>query len=407
MNMQDVLFILENEEKRKDFILRLKKVGEISEEFQAIKNVMCSLRVHKPPREVNQTTILRHTFQYCDGMKAIENFRLVSKSWKLAVETTKFCAPHVHEILPQIAETFGAGEYPMVYHKLLKNLKPPSGWIPSFFFADSVLANNFNSIAKLVSQNMKGLRSICITNDFDVITEEIYETFLNEFLPNSCNTLCDLEIPKLFLPNVYFPNLTELTVENLDLPSNVFKTQFKQILKNMPDLQIITIEEPTMTPHIRDYLISNYAEECYVSNGKIRPFPVKYICDTNFGALVSDCQFKSCVEYIDIEICRTKPDEANWNNFKNNIYDFGKLKGIHFSDCENLWDTLKKSDFYKPEKNACSELDIFYNIWPKRIQFLKSYGIEILNEKVFNFNKAGQSKNLKWSFQFGKYCFCF
>ena len=55
--MQDVLFILENEEKRKDFILRLKHAGETSPEFQAIRDVMFSLHVNKPPREVNQATI--------------------------------------------------------------------------------------------------------------------------------------------------------------------------------------------------------------------------------------------------------------------------------------------------------------------------------------------------------------
>jgi len=415
MNMQDVLFILENEEKRKDFILRLKQAGEISEEFQAIRNAMSSLRVNKPPREVNQTTILRHAFQYCDGMEAFQNFRLVSKSWKLAVEdtkfyapcvqkilvqiartfgqgqysvieSTKFYAPCVHKILVKIAKKFGQGEYPIIYHKLLKNLKTnPS----NFWFYNAFLSNNFNSISKLVCKNMKGLRSISISNNFDVIGDEIYEKFLIEFLPSSKNTLCELKIVKLFLPNVCFPNLTKLIVNDLNLSFDTFKTQFAQILGNVPNLKAIHIEGPnTITPIIRDYLISNYAEQCLISSEGIIPFPVKIIHIMGFDKLVSDWQFKFCVEYVEIFIDSEEPDEGDWNDLKNNIYDFSNLKGIHFYDYEFF---QEESNFYKPETN----------VDPECIQFLKTHGIQILNKKEFESKTEELSKNLKWAFHFG------
>jgi predicted TIM-barrel fold metal-dependent hydrolase len=96
----------------------------------------------------------------------------------------------------------------------------------------------------------------------------------------------------------------------------------------------------------------------------------------------------------------TEPDEANWNNFKNNISDFSKLKGIHFW-CE-WFHAMEESDFYKSETTEYEELEfeIFYNIWPNRIQFLKSHGIQILNKKEFESIKAKRPNNLKWAFHF-------
>jgi len=133
-----------------------------------------------------------------------------------------------------------------------------------------------------------------------------------------------------------------------------------------------------------------------ISTEGIKPFPVKIICNTKFGKLVSDCEFKFCVEYVDICIVTTELDEANWNNFKNNIYDFSKLKGIHFYDHYNF-QAMEESSFYKPGP----ELEIFYTLWSNRIQFLKSHGIQILNEEEFNSKTAELSKNLKWTFHFG------
>ena len=63
---------------------------------------------------------------------------------------------------------------------------------------------------------------------------------------------------------------------------------------------------------------------------------------------------------------------------------------------------MEESDFYKPETNMYpAELEIFYNIWPNRIQFLKSHGIQILNDKEFYSKEEELSKNLKWTFHFG------
>jgi UDP-N-acetylglucosamine transferase subunit ALG13 len=332
----------------------------------------------------------------------------VSKSWKLAAEATKFYAPCVDDILVQIAEKFGRGEYPIIYHKLLKNLKPN----PSYFcFRKIPLVNNFKSIAKLVSQNMKGLKSIVISTTFHdnifVIADEIYEKFIIEFLPNSKNTLCELQIPKLFLPNVCFPNLTKITLEEMN-PFDIqfFKNQFSQILGNVPDLKVIQIQYPKkITKVIRDYLISNYAEQCLVSSQGIIPFPVKIIRETNFNQLVSYCQFKLALEYVEIGICSVDPDEYSWNNFMNNIDNFRKLKGIHFWDV-NSCQEMEESDFYKPESLLPPKSETFYNIWaiwPSRIQLLKSHGIQILNHKEFNFQTEKLPKNFKWVLKFGAY----
>ena len=145
-------------------------------------------------------------------MEAFQNFRLVSKSWKFAVETTKFYGPPVHGILTEIAiKLFGKElECPIIYHKLFFFFFVKPEHSDLLVYNVFLAANNCNAVAKLVSKNMKGLRSITICGYLDFkYGNEIYEKFIIEFSPNSRNTLCQLDVAKPFLPNVCFPNLTK------------------------------------------------------------------------------------------------------------------------------------------------------------------------------------------------------
>merc|ERR1712034_226569 len=91
-------------------------------------------------------------------------------------------------------------------------------------------------------------------------------------------------------------------------------------------------DENQITQNICDYLISNYADQCLLSFefGSFTRFPFKIICSSEFRELVEFCQFKSSLNYVEFWINATDPDEANWNYFKTNIYNFSNLKGIGF-----------------------------------------------------------------------------
>ena len=147
-----------------------------------------------------------------------------------------------------------------------------------------------------------------------------------------------------------------------NIPLDIFKTQFEQILQNMPSLKIIQITRSNMTEHVRNYMISNYAEQCLVSFEGRSIFPVKIIYSSMFDELNDHCQFKGCLEYVEvvIDITEDENEKTDWNNFKNNIYDFSQLKCIHFFNAGLHFDeAMKESDFYKPETTGQPSLKAF------------------------------------------------
>ena len=87
---EKVLACLENPDKLKEFISRLKNAGKNSKPFFNVHNAMVELRMNRSPRGIHQKTIIQHTLRFCDSWESFHEFRLVCKSWKDAVETIRF-----------------------------------------------------------------------------------------------------------------------------------------------------------------------------------------------------------------------------------------------------------------------------------------------------------------------------
>merc|ERR1712096_398747 len=184
-------------------------------------------------------------------------------------------------------------------------------------------------------------------------------------------TLKRLSIPKIFLPNVEFPELYGLEVDfDQNISFEKFKIQFEQMLRNVSNLKRIWVRKGTqMTEAMRQYLLLNYEKHFCASDSEFMNIPAKIFFNAHFEDLVSKCKYKSSLEYVQIDIDPEKIDEVNWANFKNCFYDFQNLKGIPFYD-EVHYDNLDEADFF-PTKESKFE-PIFYKTWKPRIQFLKS-----------------------------------
>jgi hypothetical protein len=173
MNLEQVLSFLTNEEKRNNLIYKLKHVGENSEQIHALKNIIRSLNLHKPPPGIEQETILQNTFRYCRPKECFTNFRLVvCKSWQHAVETIRFnrfvsVHKHVH-----------SERFCIKYFKAFKKVH--------IAFSPELL-QNWNFLSPIMMNSMKKLNHIHIDANHDV--PQNFELFLLQFLQNSQVTL--------------------------------------------------------------------------------------------------------------------------------------------------------------------------------------------------------------------------
>jgi hypothetical protein len=120
MKFQDILSFLEDEDKRNQLIYKLKNSGENSPQIHALQEIITSLNLHKPPPGIHQETLLQNTFRFCQVKECFENFRLVSKSWKHAIENMRF---DQYLYLNENLEFENNGRFPIFYAKLTQAFK--------------------------------------------------------------------------------------------------------------------------------------------------------------------------------------------------------------------------------------------------------------------------------------------
>jgi len=83
--MNDIISILQNQEKMEELILKLKTIGEDSPQFQIFKTNIDSFNLNKTHRGSHMTNILQNIFKYSDSRECFDKFRFVCKSWQFSV----------------------------------------------------------------------------------------------------------------------------------------------------------------------------------------------------------------------------------------------------------------------------------------------------------------------------------
>jgi len=400
MNQQEILFNLENKDRCKNFIFLLKQAGGKSHELRSLGEIMNSLGMHKTPRGIDQTTILQHTFAFCNIRDCFRDFRLVSKAWKFAVETQRFSHPDGFRILQDFDwhypnENFRYGYFPPINNAIFKSLKNLTFCFPCGVpFGDN---GHFDALSKLILQNMSRLNTLQLSNTNPLPPS--YDAFILNLLQNSNTTLKNLVLPKFLLPDVSFSNLLHLNVPVKNMSLQELQPQLEQMLKNAPNLERLSLDVRGMKNSVEKYLISNYAEQCTIYSGEVfMPFPVKMV---DAGGDVLKCaenfQFKHTLEYMRVLIHPDAPSEEGWEDYQNIFSNFPKLKGLAFYDAYD--DNLEDDDFLVQKKNG-SISKKYFGVWNKRRNFLCSLGIKILNKNEFYAKEKELSKHLPWAFHF-------
>jgi hypothetical protein len=338
------------------------------------------------PQEVlYQTIFLQNTFEYCDTLECFQKFRLVSKAWKFAIETKRFSHPnsddsHSNSILTKVADRHPSGKYPLIYHKILNSLK---------CLNLSLRASTFDSMSNLILNNMKRLTSINVSNNYDLFeyfwkNPSKYETFLSNVLLNSNITLKKVYLPKVFLPNLHFKNLSKFTMllwpEFEKISLSEFQTQFSQMVKNSPSLELVELYcSPNVPTSFYDFLTSNYKKHLMISSWALT-VPVKIAKGICAWEDIENFEFKNDLQYIELGLSTDSLSQPSWKNYENIFCECQNLKGIKFAD----WICIS----HRPVVN--------HEIEVERRNFLQSLGIEILTRDEFHLKEQELFKSVSW-----------
>jgi len=400
MNKQEILSFLQNEEKRKDFIYKLQNLEENSPIFETLGDVMTSLRLNQKPRGIDQSTILKHTFTFCDAWECFEDFRLVSKIWKFSVEKTKFYHCHGAKVLRELVSRQGQiHSYPMIYHKFFQSLKKVHLWLPSDF---TDFTQNFDKFSDLILSNVQNLRSITICwwglNDPQL---ELYEKFTLNLLKTSNLYLEKLDLPEnIDIPQLEYPNVSEFTWDVSEIPLNKFKSKFNSIFTFFPEIKILNLERcEILDDEVYQFILQNYAKHSiFTTATEIPSFPVKilscypYALDPTY--IDFQCKFVNKIEYL--QIILNKDMSEIEKHFENILNGYPNLKGIYFcDDCENY---LDKEQFLTDKYFLLTQEE--NKRWEKRFFELKSKGIQILTEREMKKCEQNLCQDLGWGFRF-------
>jgi len=263
MNFEEVIACLQNTDKREEFIARLKNAGKQSTPFLNLQSAMTELKMHKTARGIDQKTTIQHTLRFSDVDDCFQKYRLVCKSWKDTVETirfnrfvgVRFCYDLDHKINEGILLN------PNYFGKYLKSFRKLN--IP-------LDLENKNEIFSLVLNNMKKLNKISFAREYAILGEEYailgeeYDSFAFQILQNSHETLRVLDLSKLIIPDIGFPQLTnlDLAIGEHHIFLQEFQAYFPQVLKNMKNLEKIELGLYSSWQCVGEYICENYSKQC-------------------------------------------------------------------------------------------------------------------------------------------------
>jgi hypothetical protein len=382
---------MENTEKREEFIARIKNADKQSKPFLNLQTAMTEVKMHKTPRAIDQKIIIQHTLRFSEIEECFQNFRLVCKSWKDAVETIRINrnvrASFFYDLEEKIEEgiylnTYYLGKYLKLFRKIYMPLN---------------LENN-NKIFSLVLNNMKGLNKIFFVCGGVILGEE-YDSFVFQMLQNSHETLRDLKLPKLVIPDIGFPHLTKLylTIEEDNILLQDFQTNFPQALKNMENLEIIIMGLFPSWQSVGEYICENYSKQCISAHDPeaLDIMPVKLLEGIDDLRTLENKKYISHMQCAHINIYPDGSMSNGWDRYRE-IFD----------KCINL----KEIELQGWNDNVVTETlpnmsDDDQEIWNERISYFQSRGIRITNPNEIQRNenlrnKLAKEAGVTWRFHF-------
>jgi hypothetical protein len=393
MDFQEVLACLKYPEKCAQFIRKLKNAGENSEPFLQVQSAMVKLKMNKPPKGIDQTNILQHTFKFLTPKECFTKFRLVSKQWQNVAETIRFnqeIESYIFERFcsqPQISNGFG--KYLKIFRKLRLPLSLPE-------------TEKGAQMKSIVLNRMKKLNHINFHRNPE---PTMSDSFSLQMLTNSRETLQYLKLSNLIIPEMCLSKLHRLEL-NLYRHTSLlqFKNYFPQTLKKMKNIEKVRLGlfVQSDTKNISEYIAENYKKHC-ISAIEWDPivvldlFPVQILVGIiEIDQKVKNRKYAHEIRYLDIIVDPEYPFENGWENYRE-IFD----------QCTNL-EAISLSDQY--DENFIHESlpylsEAIQEIWEKRISYFEARGIQIVDKDEIRKNKRLQKKlakesGIRWRFHF-------
>jgi hypothetical protein len=311
----------------------------------------------------------------------------VCKPWQNAVESIRFDQFNNKGILNKYARN---STFLSKYLKAFKKLA--IAW-------DTLETNiSWDILGPLIVDNVKKLNEVDACQRRELT--EVQKSYIGQVLKNSNTTLTKIFYSGFPLPNIPFPNVTEIDV--CLCPSlQEFKTYFPTLLKNCKDLELVRIRLRGECQSLAEYIGKNYPKHC-ISFDDWVPFilqylPIKILNAYDLGNLHHK-QYTNEVENLFIQVCADDPMEQGWDRYQEIFDQCNKLKKIEF-------------DFFDENANDIewSKLEkIKLNLWNERMDYFKKRGIEIVKEGNYGRwvkNRSSQKKvakesGVKWRFAF-------
>jgi hypothetical protein len=390
IELQEILTFLENEEKRSDLIYRLKHAGEDSKQVHAFEEIITSFNLHKSPRGIDQTTLLQNTFQYCEPKECFESFRLVSKSWKYAIENMRF---NVKLDLEEIVEFEQNGKFPIFYTKYVKVFKKIA------FFLDENVLIKWNLFSAFILNHVKKLNFISLETDGDLPPN--FNDFLLQFLKNSqitLQTLCFHNNQIINMPIISLPNVSQIyfyVIQEYQNHISNFDMFMKTINNNCQNLEEFIIFGVDLCPPIVQYISENYQEHCVVSSytAASEILPTKLSSYQNLSRL-AQALHPSKIQYLQMQVEDFNfPFEEPWRNYKSILTLCPNLKGI----CITMYQDEQGVHLKNVLDNMSEENQ---HIWNQRILYLKSIGVDLIHHEDLEFKYRELCDENKWGFNF-------
>ena len=325
--------------KRKELISRLKRTSKNSIAFQNIKNGLIELKMNQPPHGIHQKHILQNTFQFIKPQECFHKLRLVSASWKNAVETMKFNTYFDRKKIISISR-FCDEEYYSKYFKMFKKL--------NLCINDEIL-KNWKQIKRTILNNMKNLNEIRI--NIRAKKPKKYITFVKKILQNSHLTLDIFEFSHLlfFHGNLNYSNITKLVLDiqnhapvpvaqlhrqlifEINNPTYIrpcnclnkkFISHFANIIKKIDYLQLVQLElcMEKEDVHFFQYIADNYQKNCIYGNfidlDVLNIIPIKILVGVDELKDLENKQYTSELEYLHIDFIGWAPMMGGWDRYQ-------------------------------------------------------------------------------------------
>ena len=365
--------------------------------FLNIRDALVELKMNKAPRGIDDTTIMQHTFRYAQVKECFQQFRLVCKSWKHAIETMRF-----NRYLPKSWIFFSKmNQIPILYvQKYLRAFRKIS------FHMDELEEIGQHSLT-VISDSVQKLNCAEFNyDDYDEISQ-FNTSFITKILQNSKTTLQFANIPILsILKGITFLKLRKLELimsENF-ISSDEFVTYFPKILENnIGNLDVVDLFLFDGYHPVCEYIEQYYGKHCISGESleDVKNLPLKIRKWVwNLEELQSQ-KYTTSLQYLHILIPSTCMDmemesSVGWDTYQEIFDQFPNLKAIEIWYARNSKNFIDVVSTFPPERQQR---------WHSRIAYFQKRGIHLAkrNEIYGNENlkmQLAKEAGISWRFDF-------